>query len=75
MEFLCVGALGVGFAFLIILAIGQYLTLEAIQFELEEYAEDCREVERITDDPRTKIHYNAVANRLSGVLGKYFPEN
>ena len=75
MEFLLVAVFGVGLAFLIILAIGQYLTLEAIRFELEEYAEDCREVERITDDPRIKIHYKAVANRLSGVLGEYFPEN
>jgi hypothetical protein len=73
MEFLYVVLLGVGLAFLIILAVGQYLMLGAIQGDLEEYIEDCREVERIAD-PRLKPHYQAVATKLSGVLSKYFPE-
>jgi hypothetical protein len=70
MEFLYVVLLGVGLAFLIILAVGQYLMLDAIRVDLEEYIEDCREVERITDDPRIKIHYTAVATVLSGMLSK-----
>lgn len=55
---------------LVVLAAGQYLLLDSLRFELEEYIEDCREVARIADDPRIKIHYTAVATVLSGMLSK-----
>jgi hypothetical protein len=73
MAILCC-LLAVGFAFSLVWAVGQYLTLEAVRFDLEEYVEDCRAVAQIAD-PRTKPHYTAVATVLSGVLSKYFGES